>query len=358
MRKKMSVNQMSSKPTITKDELISLLKAAHQAYPKQPKPPENTGEDWIEWYANYMIEQLQKPSQPTQPAPPAQPSVTPAPPPVTPAQAGPIQPPTQTVQPSQPTQTVQPLPRPSTAKLPENPSAKSQPTEPSLNSMGATSKLEDAGLRKTEPDAGILQVCPTCAHRNRPGVYFCENCGTNLMTGQQAVMGTRDLREAQDIEPNNVREALSEPEQKASPEGAAVQLDKEQEKAVRSAGTSQFGPGMLLRIEVEGGSAPIIIKPKNEDMILGRRDPTTGATPEVDLTTFAGYRMGVSRRHASLALENNQISLWDLGSSNGTYLNGNKLTPHQPSLVRDGDEVRLGQMVLRLFFQNTPGSKS
>ncbi len=351
----MSVNQMSSKPTITKDELVSLLKAAHQAYPKQPKPPENAGEDWIEWYASFIIEQIQKPSQPTQVAqPPASPAPS-APPPRPAAVQPPVTPP---VQPAPPVQPLPPIPRPSTARLPENPT-RSQPAEPPVSPTGKTDKLEDAGQRKTEPDTGVLQVCPTCAHRNRPGVFFCENCGTNLMTGQQAVMGTRDLREAQDIEPNNVREALSTPDQPPQPTASpAIQLDKEQEKAVRSAGTSQFETGMLLRIEVEGGSAPIIIKPKNEDMILGRRDPTTGATPEVDLTTFAGYRMGVSRRHASLALENNQIGLWDLGSSNGTYLNGNKLTPHQPSPVRDGDEVRLGQMVLRLFFQNTPGVKT
>jgi pSer/pThr/pTyr-binding forkhead associated (FHA) protein len=66
--------------------------------------------------------------------------------------------------------------------------------------------------------------------------------------------------------------------------------------------------------------------------------------------------MGVSRRHASLALENNKLNLWDLGSSNGTFINGTRLTPHQPSPLRDGDEVRLGQMVLRLFFQKNAKS--
>jgi pSer/pThr/pTyr-binding forkhead associated (FHA) protein len=86
-------------------------------------------------------------------------------------------------------------------------------------------------------------------------------------------------------------------------------------------------------------------------MILGRRDPTTGATPEVDLTPYAGYRMGVSRKHASLRLEDNQLNIWDLGSSNGTFINGMRLNPHRPYPIRDGDEIRLGQMVLRMFFQ-------
>src|SRR5690606_31738371 len=123
-------------------------------------------------------------------------------------------------------------------------------------------------------------------------------------------------------------------------------LAPETSDAISSAGSAAFTANMTLRIEIEGGATPIILKPQTQDMILGRRDPTTGATPEVDLTPYAGYRMGVSRKHSSLRLENNELNLWDLGSSNGTFLNGTRLTPHQPYLVHDGDEIRLGQMVL------------
>jgi hypothetical protein len=326
------MDPMSEKLTTTKDELVSLLKAAHKAYQGQMLTPAKPGEDWIEWCATYVVEKLEQVNKPAQPAQP-----------------------TQASQALQSTQVIpqppQPATRPVTAELPPRASTARLPERPEANPKVSTDKLED---KKPEPEQSMLQVCPTCAHRNRPGVFFCENCGTNLMTGQQAVLGTRDLREAQEIEPSSVSEAMSE-EKKPEP---AIKLDKEQEKAVRTAGSSVFSPGMLLRIEVEGGSTPIIVKPKAEDMILGRRDPTTGATPEVDLTAYAGYRMGVSRRHSSLALENNQLNLWDLGSSNGTFINGNRLTPHQPSPLRDGDEVRLGQMVLRLFFQNAPNNIS
>jgi hypothetical protein len=329
------MNPMSEKLTITKDELVSLLKAAYKAYQSQVQPSGKPGEDWIEWCANYVVEKV---GQAAKPAPPSQPTQT-----SQPTQASQALHSTHVLSQAQPkpAQTTDPLPRLSTAKLPERPEASPKVT---------TDKLDDKGQAKGEVEQSMLQVCPTCAHRNRPGVFFCENCGTNLMTGQQAALGTRDLREAQENEPSG--DAASK-DKKPEP---VLKLDKEQEKAVRTAGSSVFTPGMLLRIEVEGGSTPIIVKPKAEDMILGRRDPTTGATPEVDLTAYAGYRMGVSRRHSSLALENNQLTLWDLGSSNGTFINGNRLTPHQPSPLRDGDEVRLGQMVLRLFFQNAPNN--
>ncbi len=325
------MNQMTEKLSITKEQLVTLLKAAQQAYQGQAKPPASTSDDWVEWYANFIIDKLKQPVQPAES--------------------------TRSTQVSQRVQAA-----------PPGEASAAKPTVPGAPVLPTTSKLPDHAVdadnagngeakqepppRKDEAETGALQVCPTCAHRNRPGVLFCENCGTNLITGQQAALGTRDLREGKEAEASQTGKL----DQQSTSTG--IQLDKDQERAVRSAGTSVFSAGMLLRIEVEGGSTPIIIKPKAEDMILGRRDPTTGATPEVDLTAYAGYRMGVSRRHASLALENEQLSLWDLGSSNGTFINGTRLTPHQPNPVRDGDEVRLGQMVLRLFFQNAPTTKS
>jgi hypothetical protein len=181
-------------------------------------------------------------------------------------------------------------------------------------------------------------VCPSCGHRNRPGSLICDNCGTNLMTGRQPVVGTRDL----------VRE------QEARKEGKL--LDTSETSAVQSAGSSTFTDDMVLRIEVEGGTTPMLVYPKQE-IILGRRDPTTGGMPDVDLTAYAGYRMGVSRRHAAIRLQDKHLHLSDLGSSNGTFINGTRLSAHRPYQLRDGDEVRLGQMVMKLFFQNSKDRK-
>lgn len=180
------------------------------------------------------------------------------------------------------------------------------------------------------PASGI--ECPACKHRNRPGVLLCENCGTNLATGRQPLLGTRDLK--RDTE---------------AVEGVKL-LDTDQSKAIETAGGSVFTENMVLRIEIEAGSTPMLVYPKQE-IIIGRRDPSTGGMPDVDLTAYAGYRMGVSRRHAAIRLYDRQLHVSDLGSSNGTFLNGIRLVAHRPYQLRDGDEVRLGQMVLRLFFQ-------
>jgi pSer/pThr/pTyr-binding forkhead associated (FHA) protein len=61
--------------------------------------------------------------------------------------------------------------------------------------------------------------------------------------------------------------------------------------------------------------------------------------------------MGVSRRHSVIRLRNNEVEIFDLGSSNGTSVNGLKLQPHQPQPLRDGDEITLGKMTLKVLFQ-------
>jgi hypothetical protein len=172
-----------------------------------------------------------------------------------------------------------------------------------------------------------MQVCPNCSQRNRPGVIFCENCGASLIG--DAPISTKSLA-AKGTE--------------GAPSAPIF-------SAVESAASDIFREGMVLRLEVTGGE-PVLLKPKQE-LIFGRRDPATGAMPDVDLTPFAGYRMGVSRRHSAIRrnIEANKIELWDLGSSNGTFLNGTRLPAHQPHKLRDGDEIRLGQMVMKIYFQ-------
>jgi hypothetical protein len=173
-----------------------------------------------------------------------------------------------------------------------------------------------------------MQPCPNCGHQNRAGIVFCENCGASLIGNM----------------PLNTK-ALESDEQKA-----ASKIDASVVTDVKIQGTTLFGENTLLRLAIEGSPEPILFKPKSET-IFGRRDPATGAMPDVDLTPFAGYRMGVSRRHAAIRFGDEQnLDLWDLGSSNGTFLNGNRLNAHRPYRLHDGDEIRLGQMVLRVFF--------
>ena len=65
----------------------------------------------------------------------------------------------------------------------------------------------------------------------------------------------------------------------------------------------------------------------------------------------------VSRRHARLSIAGSDVVVTDLNSRNGTFLNGTRLSAHRPYQIRDGDEIRLGQMVMRVFYQTNAGRK-
>jgi hypothetical protein len=81
-------------------------------------------------------------------------------------------------------------------------------------------------------------------------------------------------------------------------------------------------------------------------LILGRGD-----LPDlIDLTGYNAMQHGVSRRHCVLQPEGGHLTVTDLDSSNGTYLNDQRLVPHQPYFLTDGDRLILGTLHLILSF--------
>ncbi len=82
--------------------------------------------------------------------------------------------------------------------------------------------------------------------------------------------------------------------------------------------------------------------------IIGRADEADGFIPEIDLAPFHGRDKGVSRRHAEFILREGQLHLRDLGSTNGTRLNGQPLQPNRLYCLREGDLLQLGNIYLRV----------
>jgi hypothetical protein len=86
-------------------------------------------------------------------------------------------------------------------------------------------------------------------------------------------------------------------------------------------------------------------------IVFGREPQDLADAQMVNLESFKGHEAGVSRRHAAIHRnDDDQIVLVDLGSTNGTTLNGDVLEPLQEYLLKDGDEIRLGNLglVIRL----------
>jgi len=78
---------------------------------------------------------------------------------------------------------------------------------------------------------------------------------------------------------------------------------------------------------------------------LGRPDSDTGNYPDVEIDLDEG----VSRKHAEIRLRGSRYYLIDLGSTNGTLLNGQAVIALTENVLTHGDRIRIGEMTEIVF---------
>lgn len=102
-----------------------------------------------------------------------------------------------------------------------------------------------------------------------------------------------------------------------------------------------------LRLLIRSHDNVMVALPANQpEYLIGRKDAAIDSFPDVDLVPFGGEEGGVSRRHARITQEDGQFFVEDLNSVNYTFVNRQKIEPGVPHLIRDGDEIRLGRIIL------------
>ena len=70
----------------------------------------------------------------------------------------------------------------------------------------------------------------------------------------------------------------------------------------------------------------------------------------VDLESFDGHDLGVSRHHAMIKQIKDNLVLVDLDSINGTFVNGHRAIPLKRYNIMDGDTVTIGRLTLEIRF--------
>ncbi|HQR46145.1 MAG TPA: cyclic nucleotide-binding domain-containing protein [Thermoanaerobaculia bacterium] len=79
-----------------------------------------------------------------------------------------------------------------------------------------------------------------------------------------------------------------------------------------------------------------------EETTIGRIDPVTGIRPDVDLATLDTQR-SVSRRHSKITRSGTTFFVVEeIGTMNGTFVNGVRIQTGQPVTIKDGDRLRFG----------------
>ena len=191
---------------------------------------------------------------------------------------------------------------------------------------GHTSKADDycdvcgapIGSTAAQPDSPPLEAkaCPACGMP--VSGRFCESCGHDS--------------------------ALPEPSAAPSPAApaesvgwtAVVNADREFYERVLAQGgpdTVEFPQFFPERRIVLAGDTTLI----------GRGNAKQGVEPEIDLGIHPADR-GVSTQHAVLRIRDSGLTVTDLGSTNGTSLNGSndRLAEGEETPLADGDRIHVG----------------
>jgi hypothetical protein len=163
-------------------------------------------------------------------------------------------------------------------------------------------------------------ICPNCQHKEISGVIYCSQCGAQLI---DAHLTTHKIQTA---------------ETRRVVEGSTDRLQPPPVAPLQS--------WISLHIIESGQILPLADR---TEFTLGRSAEGQPIVPDVDLSSYNAYANGVSRLHAAIKLVNNRIVVVDLGSSNGTYLNGVRLSPYIETPVSHGDLIYLGKLKIQVL---------
>ncbi|MEL6307382.1 MAG: FHA domain-containing protein [Chloroflexota bacterium] len=162
-------------------------------------------------------------------------------------------------------------------------------------------------------------TCPNCSFENADGTQICTRCGFLL------------------VEPSSTR---------------IIQDAEREERQAPKYGSVRFKNNLVVEI-IEGADEKaefVFDRDEVTELVMGRHDPDTDESPPIDLEDYGGVEMGVSRNHAKILRREGALHIMDNHSANGTFLNGQRLVAEQLRVLRDGDDIRLGKIVLRVTF--------
>ena len=111
-------------------------------------------------------------------------------------------------------------------------------------------------------------------------------------------------------------------------------------------------PRKLALVHEKMGAS--IIFPLVKSIIIGRPFPEQEVGAILDLGIFGAEDLGVSRNHIRLWPENEGVFIEDLGSLNGTRVNGVMLPAHTPQRIYHADQIKLGGLELKVEFVLDP----
>lgn len=166
-------------------------------------------------------------------------------------------------------------------------------------------------------------ICQNCRYQNMEGAVFCAECGAQL-DGVETLV-TKAITD-EEIE-EELKKKTPRPELESAPANSWLSLH-------------------LM------DSGKIVPLASRNEFTLGRLSEGQPIMPDIDLTPYQAYASGVSRLHAVVKRDGTEVLVMDLGSSNGTYINGRRLNPHMEESLSHGDILALGKLKIQILLRN------
>ena len=202
--------------------------------------------------------------------------------------------------------------------------------------------------------------CTECGYENMDGLDYCDGCGAKLAAAAPGAAAPAPS----DGAPAEAPKAEAPSSEAASSETPAVEAPKSEAptgelKAPASPPAATPSPAPAGEaaafkakfVVVRGGRKGQEFPLEDGNNLIGRWDPETGSFPEVDLDAD-DPEAKISRKHALTRIEGGKITVEDIGSLNGTYVNrGTRLQPGTPADIKNGDEVIIGKTFLKLVVE-------
>lgn len=170
-------------------------------------------------------------------------------------------------------------------------------------------------------------TCPSCHHEEMTGALFCSECGARLVVVEIPTTNA--------IDRNQTGLLMFQPRPSSPPTSPSVSASLSD--AVVS--LHLIDSGMILHLSGQN------------EFTLGRIADGQPILPDVDLSPYEAYSQGVSRLHSSLKINNNRLFITDLGSSNGTRVNGQKIMPNVDYPINHGDVIALGKFKIQVLIR-------
>ena len=206
--------------------------------------------------------------------------------------------------------------------------------------------------------------CTECGYENMDGLDYCDGCGAKLAAAATYAGASAPAPAPADAPPAEAPapapEAAAAPAPAAEapaaepPKSDAPTGDLNKPAAAPAPAPEPAGAVAAFKakfVVVRGGRKNQEFPLEDGNNLIGRWDPETGSFPEVDLDAD-DPEAKISRKHALCRIENGKITVEDIGSLNGTYVNrGQRLQPGTPADIKNNDEVIIGKTFLKLVIE-------